>query len=826
MSADIQENKWDRAIHWLLYAAVFLLPLLVTPWTFEYRELSKQALLYILVSAAAIVWFLKVLAVKKWRFITTPLDLPILALATVYLLASIFSVDRPNSFLGSYGIFSGSFFGLAFLVLFYYLVVNTFSTIDQLKKLFSFFYASVFLAILYTLLQFAGWFILPFAWARAETFNSIGTLLPVTVLAALTVILSLSFRVKSFFSFPGGIVWRVLLAVMGFVILLTVNFFFAWTALLVGLLFYLVFSVATENVSNKQFIAPLILVIAVASLLILGVIFRKPIGNVFKFNLPVEVRLDYTTAIPALKGAIFDRPILGSGPNTFQHVFSQYRDQNFNLSSFWSARFDKAPSEAAEYLVGSGILGLLIFEIFNFGFITYAITHLMKRRETSGWHLALTAFTGFAVLWTAHWFLFFNTVIAFSFWLVIALFMTASSLESRTLVKHHDFSFADSPRKTVSVISGLSVGLVLVIVFMLFTVSVYAADISYRKGLTAASKTESFDDAEIHFEKAARLNRFRADYFLTYGEYLFGKINKELGKKQPDIRQIQTLLTSGINTARTAITLAPQNGLVWERLAALYGYARPLLAGADRFIIDSLVQATEKDKQNPVLFTELGQAYRLTARSIDPGILGRGSDTDVDGLSNEQEKALGSNPDNRDTNGNNITDGNEVLAGLNPAGTGGLAESFLAKYLKINQENLIKAEEAFRRAIELKPDYALAYYQLALSIEQSGDIARAILELENALSKLPGNIDFKFDLGRMYFNTERVNDAARQFQDIVQVAPNHSNARYSLAISLERLGSPSRALEEYRKVLELNPGNQSIQSKIAELEAALSKQAN
>ena len=412
-------------------------------------------------------------------------------------------------------------------------------------------------------------------------------------------------------------------------------------------------------------------------------------------------------------------------------------------------------------------------------------------------------------------------MLAFSFWFAVALFIAVSSLESRRSAVYRDFSFASSPRQTVTVISVVSLGLVLTIVFIFFSVSVYFGDISYRRGIASAAQSETFDDAEMFFEQATRLNRFRPDYFLTYGEYLFGKINRELSQKDPDILQVQTWLTAGISKARQAVDLAPHNGLVWERLAALYGYARPLVAGVDGFIINSLVQATEKDKQNPVLFTELGQAYRLTARSVDPSILGKGEDRDVDGLSNDQEQILGSNPDDRDTNGNNITDGNEVLAGLNPAGTGQLSESFLAKYLKINQDNLIKAEEAFRKAIELKPDYALAYYQLALSVEQSGDVDRAIQELENALAKLPGNIDFKFDLGRMYFNTGRINDAARQFQDIVQVSPNHANARYSLGLSLERLGNISRALEEYRKVLELNPGNSILENKVRELETAL-----
>ena len=132
MDLDIQGQNWDRVIRGLLYVAVFLLPLVFTPWTFEYRELSKQTLLFVVVAAAAATWFLKVLALKKWRFKPTSLDLPILALIIVYFFASIFSIDRYSSFLGSYGLFSGSFFNLVFLVLFYYLVVNSFETLQQL----------------------------------------------------------------------------------------------------------------------------------------------------------------------------------------------------------------------------------------------------------------------------------------------------------------------------------------------------------------------------------------------------------------------------------------------------------------------------------------------------------------------------------------------------------------------------------------------------------------------------------------------------------------------------------------------------------------------
>ncbi|OGE78752.1 MAG: hypothetical protein A3C85_01420 [Candidatus Doudnabacteria bacterium RIFCSPHIGHO2_02_FULL_48_21] len=817
---------WDKLIRGLIYACVFLLPLIFTPWTFEVLELSKQMLLYVLVSSAAVLWLLKLLVTRNWRFVKTSLDLPILALLAVYLLASIFSVDRISSFLGPYGIFSGNFFELLFLVIFYYLVVNNFDSPSQLKKLFSFFFASVFLALVYAVLQFSGWFVLRAPFAKTGSFNTIGTLISATLIAAFAIVLSLGFKSKSIFRFPNGKLWRFLLGIAAFVILLTINFFYAWVALLAGLLLHLIFSFALSRFSFKSIVVPLALVIAVASFLVLQTIFQKSFGNVFKFELPLQLRLDYSTALPAIKGAVFDKPILGSGPGTFNYVFSQYRDQAFNLSQFWTVRFDKAPSEAVEYLTGTGILGFLVFEVFNLLFIAYAIMFLLQNREQSFWAMGLALLSGYAVLWVSHWFLFFNTFMAFSSWFTIAVFMTLSRFASKEQIKSYDFSFATSPRQTVSIVSASSLGLVLIVVFMFFSISVYAADVSFRKGLNAVNKAETFDDAEMHFENATRMNRFRSDYFLTYGEYLFGKVNRELEKKNPNIVEIQSLLTRSINTARTAVTLNPNNGQAWGRLAGLYGYARPMIAGVDKFIIDSLTQAVENDKSNPVLYTDLGQAYRLTARTIDPAILGKGVDSDLDGLSDEQERALGSNLDDRDTNGNSVTDGNEVLAGLNPAASGQLPDGFLSKYVKVSQDGLIKAEEAFRKAIELKPDHAIAYYQLALSIEQSGDVPRAIETLENALAKLPNNLTFKFDLGRMYFNTGRVDEAARQFQEILVAAPGHANSRFSLALSFERLGRTARALDEYRRVLELSPGNQNIKAKIRELEAAVAPRSS
>lgn len=824
-SAGVAE-AWNKVIRGIIYALTFLLPVLLTPWTFEPLELSKQMLLFVMTSAALVAWLLKILVLRQVKLVKTPLDLPIGLFLLIYLLASLFSVDRVASFLGFYGSFYGNFFQVLFLVLFYYLVVNNFNTIGEIRKLLGVFFFSIFISLLYILLQFFGLFVIRLPFAKLNGFNTIGGLLMLTLFSAFAVVLSLGYRARSWVNIFSGKVWKIAALVIAFLVLLTVNFIFAWVGLLVGLLVYMIFQFALSRMmAMRDLILPLVLLILVISFVVIQLVFPSvSLRNILSFNLPVEVRLDYTTAKPVIFGTISQRPILGTGPNTFLFAFSKYRDQNFNLTPFWNVRFDKAPSEAAEVLVGTGILGFLAFEVLNLIFIVYALFFLLRKKDEDSWNLGLTLFSGFAVLWFAHWFFFFNTVMVFSLWLLVASFVAVTRIAGGERVRASNFSMAASPRQTVGILSSVVVALVMIIVFLFFASAIYASDIFYRKGLLAGANSEKYDEAQSSLERAVRLNRFRPDYFLTYGEFLFLRINQELAKEKPNLGQIQSWLAASINTSRQAVNLSPANWTAWERLANLYTFARPLVAGVDKFIIESLTRATENDTKNPILWAELGQVYRLAARRLDPAILGTGVDGDSDGLSDTQEQALGSDLSDPDTNGNGVLDGNEVLAGLNPAGSGNLSDNFLLKYIKTDPESLIKAEEAFRKAIALKGDYAAAYYQLALTLEQANKMDKAIEELLKALQRFPTNVTIKFDLGRLYFNTGKVDEAARQFQEIVILVPNNSNALFSLAVSYERLGRPKKALDNYRRVLELNPDNQSIKQKVQELEQLIQAQ--
>jgi tetratricopeptide (TPR) repeat protein len=141
------------------------------------------------------------------------------------------------------------------------------------------------------------------------------------------------------------------------------------------------------------------------------------------------------------------------------------------------------------------------------------------------------------------------------------------------------------------------------------------------------------------------------------------------------------------------------------------------------------------------------------------------------------------------------------------------------KLLLVNPGTEEKARENFARAQELKSNYSDAGIQEALFYETNQDLNKAIEKLENLSNEIPSDVEVVFQLGRLYYNNERTDDAVFQFKKAIALFPNHSNSRYSLAMAYEKQGEIDLAIQEFENVLILNPGNQDIKDKIKTLKS-------
>jgi tetratricopeptide (TPR) repeat protein len=152
-------------------------------------------------------------------------------------------------------------------------------------------------------------------------------------------------------------------------------------------------------------------------------------------------------------------------------------------------------------------------------------------------------------------------------------------------------------------------------------------------------------------------------------------------------------------------------------------------------------------------------------------------------------------------------------------------ERFQAAMALSNQERHAEAAAAFRRVLELDPNFRpeTVHYGLALAYDGMGDSERAVAELRNVLSINPSQVDAHFILGTIYARTDRLEAAVREYETVLYMRPGHELAgeiQKSIAQwKLDLAGGPLAGLKEdmdrfirqaeqqFHVTLDLSPGS-------------------
>lgn len=125
-----------------------------------------------------------------------------------------------------------------------------------------------------------------------------------------------------------------------------------------------------------------------------------------------------------------------------------------------------------------------------------------------------------------------------------------------------------------------------------------------------------------------------------------------------------------------------------------------------------------------------------------------------------------------------------------------------------------KAEEAYKKAAELKPDNATAWNGLAniYNAQRKFDLAveasKKATDLSGGLSSAgggAGNADAMYNQGVILWNGGKVADAKKQFEAAIQANPSHAEAHYQLGMALVNEGNLAGAGSEFETYLKLSP---------------------
>ncbi len=115
---------------------------------------------------------------------------------------------------------------------------------------------------------------------------------------------------------------------------------------------------------------------------------------------------------------------------------------------------------------------------------------------------------------------------------------------------------------------------------------------------------------------------------------------------------------------------------------------------------------------------------------------------------------------------------------------------------EIEWEKFASARININRALSLSPNYARALYYRALLERRASQSDAEIADLNNVVSQYPLSRDARRELGITYYQQDNDEQAVQQFEALQKIDPDDLAAHYNLSILYRRMGMKQQAAEQ------------------------------
>ena len=133
-------------------------------------------------------------------------------------------------------------------------------------------------------------------------------------------------------------------------------------------------------------------------------------------------------------------------------------------------------------------------------------------------------------------------------------------------------------------------------------------------------------------------------------------------------------------------------------------------------------------------------------------------------------------------------------------------DKFNEAYHAHRQNQLEKAQAAYREALTLDPGYQQAHQNLALAIQSSGDVKAALPVYETALSLNPLSMNTRYGFARALDRAKYPLDSASEYTNLLKMYPTYTPGHLELAnLYSQQLQRADLARTHYQRVLVLKP---------------------
>lgn len=740
----------------VVLAAVFLVPLFFLPWTTSVLEFNKQMLLICLSGAALILWLLHVVVSGRLLWRPNSVDAAVGSVLVATALATLFSLTRFKSLFGLSGSLSESFVVILALSILYFVSVHSFQDHGRSAKMVM--VTSLCLALLYGVLQLLGVYLFGFfEFTKSDAFNSVGSVNSLGMMGALALPIFYRFKDSNkLYSYVGK-----LGAFLALALLVILNWWALWVVAIAGMACL----IATESLADRQSSENtkfrLARFIFPMTVIVLGVFLMIVNFNLsaLKAGLPIEVAPSFSLSGHVATEVLKKSPAFGYGPENFSLAFDKFGASSLANTTLSNVKFFDSTSQMINFAVGGGIV-LLVALVFLLWVLASSI---IKRFNGGEYHEHAGVLSALAALVVGMFLYPFNLTLMFLFYMVITLTVLALwGNESRALNVEE--------RASTSLVSSLGFigGLILVLVGSYFGVAIYLSDLKYAQALSS----DSNDKAIEHLVEAINWNGNDDRYYRTASQVALNLMVEELNKKpasEDRTAKVQNYMASAINLARRATEVGPKEANNWSNLGAVYQSLLGFVDGVEKLSEDAYLMAASLRPGDASYFNQIGATYLASAD-----------------FARQLAASGGAN-------------GARFQAAVGPA--------------------LSKAEENFKKAIEISPNFGLAIYNLGVVYDRQGKINESISQLEKIMPYNSNQPGLAFELGLLYYRVGQKDKAFNELQRAVLLSPDFANARWYLALISEERGDFASAIEQLEKILtvEANKDNPEVLAKLAQL---------
>jgi len=756
---------FDHIIAVSLSLAFLLIPLFFTGLTAQGLVFEKMILFYLLTLIALIAWVIKCILSSEIIIKKDKLAKPLIIFTSIYILATIFSVNIRESFLGNFRDPSKGLLALIIFIIFYFLVINN-ADKNRLKYFSISFIISSLLVIIYSALQIFGKFILPFNFTKYSDFNSIGSILSLSIflvilLPILTVFLA---NVKDIFPKLNSIkliTYKIiigLLIVIDLFILLVIKNFTFWPAAIVSLVILLMFYLSKIiKIEKKDLIIPI-------SVFIVLIIFLA-LGNLIKFNninLPIEVNLTQSSSWDIAKKTIKNDPILGSGPSTFAYDYTKYKNSNFNLSPLWNIKYNSPSGILYDVVTSVGILGLLAFIWLIYYIIKISYASLFTDNNENK-PILLSLFSSFITVIIFSLFLPINGVNILILILISSLMLAYAKISGKDEAEgEYKFLLSASPKYSLIFSAIYLLAIAGVAFSSVAGIKIALADYYYNKSLYQTDVLKRIE----YQNKSTNLSPYYDNYFQSLANSYMEQAKAE-SQNATDQNLVNNYVGLAIDNGKKAVELSPKKADNYIILGMIYENTSPLVENGGTLAENNYNEAKKLDPSSPIPFLRLASLYSAKASA-------------------EKDE-------------------------------------------KIKSENIKTSLKKYDEALALKNNMIELYQGKAITYMISNDINNAIDIYEKGAQFIDNNTNYIIEMASLYFQRAQskvpevqadpktgvkpeakpipfdddIKKAENALKAVIEVQPNNENAYLNLVNLYKATGKINEAKANYKKLFDI-----------------------